>query len=75
MNYLHAFTTGYSPTRLYPNNLHAGTERRCLVERGGGAPVVNRHVFSKEDVLREIDLIMWPKDCRELITLDSRDSM
>jgi hypothetical protein len=29
-------------------------------------------MFSKEDVLKEIDLIMWPKDCSEPITLGSR---
>jgi hypothetical protein len=29
-------------------------------------------MFSKEDVLKEIDLIMWPKDCSQTITLGSR---
>ena len=32
-------------------------------------------MFSKEDVLKEIDLIMWPKDCSEPITLGTRESM
>ena len=31
-------------------------------------------MFSKEDVLEEIDEIMWPNDCSEAITLGSRDS-
>jgi hypothetical protein len=32
-------------------------------------------MFSKEDVLREIGVIMWPNDCSEPITLGSRDSV
>jgi hypothetical protein len=47
-----------------------------ISEQNGGAWLSEEAVrlrsigmFSKEDVLREIDLIMWPKDCSEVITL------